>query len=98
MAEYLSVFVPAVVSLTMATCEAGALLRELSDSEINEIMLKLDKATERYMEKYQRRMMAKGTTLSKADFAAVKDRIQMTIYENAWLLIQQVTEELHNHV
>lgn len=92
--EFLPVFVPAIVTATLASCEAGALQRELTDSELNQIMNGVAAAVTEYMDKFAAKMRRQGTPLSKDKYNIILKEIQSSIYENAWALIQLVNEEL----
>ena len=97
-ADFLPIFVPAIVSAVMRSCEASALQRELTDAEIENIMADVSVAASLYMAKFTARMQQEGTPLSIQDYTAIHEEMQMAIFENIWTLIQQVTKELESRV
>ena len=91
---FLPVFVPALVTATLASCEAAVLQRELTSAEITEITDKVNGAVIDYVESMRRRLADKGKTISASECEALAGEIQAEIFINAWALIQRVTEEI----
>lgn len=95
---FLPVFVPALVTVTLASCEAAVLQRELTSAEITEITNKVNGAVNDYVGSMRRRLADKGETISASECEALAGEIQAEIFINAWALIQRVTEEIKSRV
>ena len=95
---FLPVFVPALVTATLTSCEAAVLQRELTSAEIAEITDKVNDAVIDYVESMRRRLADKGETISASECEALAGEIQAEIFINAWALIQRVTEEIKSRV
>ena len=95
---FLPVFVPALVTATLASCEAAVLQRELTSDEIDEITDKVNGAVIDYVGSMRRRLADKGETISASECEALAGEIQAEIFINAWALIQRVTEEIKSRV
>jgi len=98
MTEFLPVFVPALVTAALASCEAAVLQRELTRAEIAEITDKVNGAVNDYVRSMRRRMENKGVKISAAECETLAGEIQAEIFINAWALIQRVTEEIKSRV
>lgn len=95
--EFLPVFVPSIVEATMATCEASALLRELSEAEVIELTEKVSAEAITYIEKTAERLKTQGAQISDALASKMAKSLYDRIFENAWALIQRAEEEMKKY-
>ena len=84
--EALRLFVPMIVNTAMRSIEAYALLRELTDNEIDMIMNEIDPAVYGFVDALE--------THPEINKEELSEELRQSIYENAWTLIQAVTAEL----
>ena len=89
---FLPVFIPAIVSATLATCTAAAIGRSLKPEEIIEISDKVECAILQYINK----LPDNGILLSDVEQERLANDMKNAIFENAWKMIQLATIEIEN--
>ena len=87
---FLPVFVPAIVSATLATCTAAAIGRSLKSDEIIEISDEVEDAILQYIKK----LSDSGIVISDAEQEQLANSMKGSIFENAWRMIQLATIEI----
>ena len=87
---FLPVFVPAIVSATLATCTAAAIGRSLKSDEIIEISDEVEDAILQYIKK----LSDSGIVISNAEQERLANSMKDSIFENAWRMIQLATIEI----
>lgn len=80
-------FIPVIVKATLTVTTANALLREVSDTEIQLVYDEMSEVVERVIEKIKKRH-------DVDDIEDLAEEIQVELMESTWLLIQKVCDEL----
>ena len=94
--EFIPVFVPLIVDAAMSTCEAAALCRPLTEKEIHEIADKVASGTIEYVTDVVNELNKMGAEISDNTASEIAEKAYHRVFENAWVLIQKVTEEIKN--
>ena len=94
MDKYLPFYVSAIVGATMATCEAAALGRILTDEEVEEMADEVAGGTYKFMRGYKTALTAQGETISDDEYNSLYQNIFDSVFNNAWAMITRATEEI----
>ena len=96
--EFLPLYVPAIVTATMATCEACALGRQLTPAEIDELSEKIAEKTYLFMREYATQLKANGADISDDEYNEMYQDIYESIFVNASLMIERAAEEMKKRI
>lgn len=92
--EFLPVFVPSIVEATLTTCTAAALLRPVTDAEVDRVADKIAQAVTDYVSKTVDELNESGAGISDELASDYAEKLFYTIFETAWTLTQQAMEEI----
>ena len=92
--EFLPVFVPSIVEATLTTCTAAALLRPVTDAEVDRVADNIAQAAIEYVSKTVDELNESGAGISDERASEYAERLFYMILETAWTLTQQATEEI----
>lgn len=96
--RFLPIFVPAIVTATLSTLEAATLGRFLTNAEIDEIAVAVKDACRRYAVQTAKRIEDQGGSMPYEEYIDTIEEMNTRIFENAWTLIQRVTDEIAAHI
>ncbi len=96
--RFLPIFVPAVVTVALSTLEAATLGRSLTRTESNEIAVVVKDACRRYAVQTAKRIENQGGSMPYEEYIDTIEEMNTRIFENAWTLIQRVTDEIAAHI
>lgn len=96
--RFLPVFVPAIVTAAMITCEDAAIGRYPTKSEIEEISDVVKQAVRRYVIETRNRLIKKGVSFDGQDYLDMTEKMYQKIFDNAWSLIQLSVQEAESRL
>ena len=96
--EFLPVFVPSIVEATLTTCTAAALLRPVTDAEVDRVADKIAQAACDYVGKTVENLNEAGAGISDEQASECAEKLFYMLLEIAWTLTQQATEEISNRI
>ena len=92
--ELLGIYASVIARVTLIGCTALAMLREITDSEAQEITNEIESATDEIISAYRKKLARRGTTIGKAATDRLRSELNEQILSDCWLMMQKVTEEI----
>ena len=92
--ELIGIYASVIARVTLIGCTALAMLREITDSEAQEITNEIESATDDFISAYRKKLARRGNTIGKAATDKLRSEINEQILSDCWVLMQKVTEEI----